>query len=93
MNLLIPCRCDVFVDGPPERQNLKEEANILQQTIAVEYGYEPLISMGELHQLHIFIFLLAVFHVIYSAITMTLGRAKSHLVDEDALNGTSTSYD
>ena len=32
--------------------------------------------MDGLHQLHIFIFFLAVFHVIYSAITMTLGRAK-----------------
>ncbi|KAF1866038.1 hypothetical protein Lal_00013474 [Lupinus albus] len=43
MNLHILCRFDVCVDGPPERQNLKEEANILQQTIAVEYGYEPYI--------------------------------------------------
>ncbi|KAF1869261.1 hypothetical protein Lal_00020938 [Lupinus albus] len=31
-------KCDVCVDGPPERQNLKDEANILQQTIAVEYA-------------------------------------------------------
>ncbi|XP_045806307.1 MLO-like protein 9 [Trifolium pratense] len=58
-------------------------------------GYIPLISVSGLHQLHIFIFFLAVFHVIYSAITMTLGRAKirgwkeweqDHVVDEDALN-------
>ncbi|KAG2400786.1 hypothetical protein LR48_Vigan09g040400 [Vigna angularis] len=58
-------------------------------------GYLPLISVSGLHQLHIFIFFLAVFHVIYSAITMTLGRAKirgwkvweeDHVVDEDALN-------
>ena len=58
-------------------------------------GYVPLISVNGLHQLHIFIFFLAVFHVIYSAITMTLGRAKikgwkeweqDHLIDEDALN-------
>ncbi|CAL0326949.1 unnamed protein product [Lupinus luteus] len=58
-------------------------------------GYEPLISVDGLHQLHIFIFFLAVFHVIYSAITMTLGRAKirawkeweqDHLIEEDALN-------
>ncbi|XP_028075663.1 MLO-like protein 8 isoform X5 [Camellia sinensis] len=39
-------------------------------------GYVPLISIHGLHQLHIFIFFLAVFHVIYSAITMTLGRLK-----------------
>lgn len=36
----------------------------------------PLISVNGLHQLHIFIFFLAVFHVIYSAITMALGRLK-----------------
>ncbi|KAJ1397589.1 Mlo-related protein [Sesbania bispinosa] len=58
-------------------------------------GYMPLISVNGLHQLHIFIFFLAVFHVIYSCITMTLGRAKirgwkdwekDHIVDQDALN-------
>ncbi|TKY75354.1 MLO protein 5 [Spatholobus suberectus] len=58
-------------------------------------GYVPLISVHGLHQLHIFIFFLAVFHVIYSAITMALGRAKirgwkiweqDHIVDQDALN-------
>lgn len=35
-----------------------------------------MISLNGLHQLHIFIFFLAVFHVVYSAITMTLGRLK-----------------
>ncbi|XP_043712881.1 MLO-like protein 9 [Telopea speciosissima] len=39
-------------------------------------GYEPLISVNGLHQLHIFIFFLAVFHVIFSAIVMMLGRLK-----------------
>lgn len=39
-------------------------------------GYEPLISINGLHQLHILIFFLAVFHVLYSAITMLLGRLK-----------------
>jgi hypothetical protein len=32
MNLL-SCRCDVCTNGPPQRQNLKEEACILLQTI------------------------------------------------------------
>ncbi|XP_047325865.1 MLO-like protein 9 [Impatiens glandulifera] len=45
-------------------------------------GFVPLISEGGLHQLHIFIFFLAVFHVIYSAITMTLGRLKIRLWKE-----------
>ncbi|OVA00653.1 Mlo-related protein [Macleaya cordata] len=39
-------------------------------------GYEPLISLHGLHQLHIFIFFLALFHVIFSAATMMLGRLK-----------------
>jgi mlo protein len=39
-------------------------------------GKVSLISINGLHQLHIFIFFLAVFHVTYSAITMALGRAK-----------------
>nr|XP_043615552.1 MLO-like protein 9 [Erigeron canadensis] len=39
-------------------------------------GYEALITVEGLHQLHIFIFFLAVFHVIYSALTMIAGRAK-----------------
>ncbi|KAK9049961.1 hypothetical protein SSX86_031070 [Deinandra increscens subsp. villosa] len=40
-------------------------------------GYEQIISVNGLHQLHIFIFFLAVFHVIYSALTMIFGRAKT----------------
>jgi len=39
-------------------------------------GKVPLVSTNALHQLHIFIFFLAVFHVLYSALTMTLGRLK-----------------
>ncbi|RZC67414.1 hypothetical protein C5167_011114 [Papaver somniferum] len=39
-------------------------------------GFEPLISLHGLHQLHIFIFFLAIFHVIFSASTMMLGRLK-----------------
>ncbi|XP_052190383.1 MLO-like protein 10 [Diospyros lotus] len=39
-------------------------------------GKVPLISVNGLHQLHILIFFLAVFHVVYSAVTMALGRLK-----------------
>ncbi|CAA0834914.1 MLO-like protein 5 [Striga hermonthica] len=42
-----------------------------------ESGSVPLISTHGLHQLHIFIFFLAVFHVVYSATTMRLGRMKA----------------
>ncbi|KAJ6990536.1 MLO-like protein 8 [Populus alba x Populus x berolinensis] len=40
-------------------------------------GYEQLISVDGLHQLHILIFFLACFHVLFSVITMTLGRLKT----------------
>ncbi|OMO94953.1 Mlo-related protein [Corchorus capsularis] len=40
-------------------------------------GYVPLISVNALHQLHIFIFFLAIFHVLYSACVMMLGRLKT----------------
>ncbi|KAF8009014.1 hypothetical protein BT93_J0105 [Corymbia citriodora subsp. variegata] len=36
----------------------------------------PFISADGIHQLHIFIFVLAVFHVLYCILTMALGRAK-----------------
>ncbi|XP_064994580.1 MLO-like protein 9 isoform X1 [Musa acuminata AAA Group] len=39
-------------------------------------GKVSLISLNGLHQLHVFIFFLAVFHVTYSALIMALGRAK-----------------
>ncbi|XP_058736718.1 MLO-like protein 10 [Vicia villosa] len=39
-------------------------------------GKEPLISAEGLHQLHILIFFLAFLHVLYSAVTMLLGRLK-----------------
>ncbi|PON33101.1 Mlo-related protein [Parasponia andersonii] len=40
------------------------------------YGKVPLITYTGVHQLHIFIFVLAVFHVLYSVITIALGKAK-----------------
>ncbi|KAL8128745.1 hypothetical protein V2J09_017900 [Rumex salicifolius] len=39
-------------------------------------GKVPLISADALHQLHIFIFFLAVFHVVFSALVMIMGRLK-----------------
>ncbi|XP_061372795.1 MLO protein homolog 1-like [Gastrolobium bilobum] len=39
-------------------------------------GKVPLVSESGVHQLHIFIFVLAVFHIFYSVMTMVLARAK-----------------
>jgi hypothetical protein len=39
-------------------------------------GKVSLISQTGVHQLHIFLFVLAIFHVLYSVVTMALGQAK-----------------
>ncbi|CAA0823182.1 MLO-like protein 2, partial [Striga hermonthica] len=41
-----------------------------------EKGKVAFVSSDGIHQLHIFIFVLAVFHVLYCILTMALGRAK-----------------
>lgn len=67
------------VEGERHRRLLWNEHRVLaadSEGVGCKTGYVPLISAHGLHQLHIFIFFLAVFHVFYSAITMTLGRLK-----------------
>ncbi|WVZ78370.1 hypothetical protein U9M48_026093 [Paspalum notatum var. saurae] len=59
--------------GSRSKARLLGEANM---STKCPDGTVSLISINALHQLHIFIFFLAVFHVCYSAITMALGRAK-----------------
>ncbi|KAJ6819771.1 MLO-like protein 13 [Iris pallida] len=44
--------------------------------ICISEGKVPLLSLEALHQLHIFIFVLAVVHVVFCATTMVLGGAK-----------------
>ncbi|KAL7192815.1 hypothetical protein ACSBR2_024603 [Camellia fascicularis] len=60
-------------------------------------GKVPLISPEGMTQLHILIFFLAVFHVLYSAVTMTLGRLKirrwKHWEHETLSPGYEFSYD
>ncbi|KAJ9541945.1 hypothetical protein OSB04_028451 [Centaurea solstitialis] len=41
-----------------------------------EKGMVPMISYSAVHQLHIFIFVLAVFHILYSVVIIALGLAK-----------------
>lgn len=48
----------------------------LKMQMTTWQGMVSLVSADGLHQLHIFVFFLAVFHVAFSAITMSLGRAK-----------------
>lgn len=44
--------------------------------VCAKEGKVALMSTGSMHQLHIFIFVLAVFHVFYSVVTMALSRLK-----------------
>ncbi|XP_057957053.1 MLO-like protein 10 [Malania oleifera] len=82
---MLPCPYDGSSDGSDSseeehrRRLLWYERRFLagdSSSASCKAGYEPIISINGLHQLHILIFFLAVFHVLYSAITMTLGRLK-----------------
>ncbi|WOL09766.1 MLO-like protein 9 [Canna indica] len=57
-------------------QNVDRRMLAAGSFVSCPKGKVPLISTNGLHQLHIFIFFLAVFHVASSALTMALGRAK-----------------
>ncbi|XP_074582344.1 MLO-like protein 9 [Curcuma longa] len=57
-------------------QNMKRRILAAGSIESCPTGKVPLISVNGIHQLHIFIFFLAVFHVASSAFTMALGRAK-----------------
>ncbi|KAL6507611.1 MLO-like protein 8 [Orobanche gracilis] len=80
-NTMLPCRAvsknDVGEDEH-RRRLLSYEHRVLAgvKKPTCGEGHVALISVDGLHQIHILIFFLAVFHVIYSALTMALGRLK-----------------
>ncbi|KAJ8629314.1 hypothetical protein MRB53_022637 [Persea americana] len=75
--------------------NLSVHRRVLSGHVAVhcKEGKVPLVSTNALHQLHIFIFFLAVFHVLYSALTMALGRLKIRGWKEWETETASSEYD
>lgn len=78
---MLPCRKDSKYDeskGGQRKLLWYERRSLAAGSYApsCEKGQEPLISVNGLHQLHILIFFLAVVHVLYSAVTMMLGRLK-----------------
>ncbi|KAL3830535.1 hypothetical protein ACJIZ3_019337 [Penstemon smallii] len=80
-NTMLPCDPKEYKEDEPDhrRRLLWHNHRILaadSPAKGCKQGYEPLISLHGLHQLHIFIFFLAIFHVFYSAVTMMLGRLK-----------------
>ncbi|CAN6306016.1 unnamed protein product [Urochloa humidicola] len=58
------------------RRHLSEDPSDL---FSCPKGMVSLVSTDGMHQLHIFVFFLAVFHVTFSFLTMSLGRAKTRI--------------
>ncbi|KAI3849860.1 hypothetical protein MKW98_026774 [Papaver atlanticum] len=61
---------------PCPRDKEIESKNNYAEKYCGKKGKVPLVSKTAIHQLHIFIFVLAVCHVLYCIFTMALGRAK-----------------
>ncbi|KAI9201545.1 hypothetical protein LWI28_025104 [Acer negundo] len=73
--------------GDNERKLLFYAGDMTRRVLAADAGVGDycsskgkisLISQSGMHQLHIFIFVLAVFHVLYSVVTIALAKAKIH---------------
>ncbi|KAL4650446.1 hypothetical protein ACB092_01G089000 [Castanea dentata] len=87
-NTMLPCRTDATKKdqgGAGGRKLLSNDGNVMWRRVlagssgddfCTKNGKVPLISQIAVHQLHIFIFVLAVFHILYNVITMALGQAK-----------------
>ncbi|XP_062200871.1 MLO-like protein 9 [Phragmites australis] len=81
---MLPCRLSSRGSEAEEpeghsRRHLSEDP---ASSFVCPKGMVSLVSDDALHQLHIFVFFLAVFHVAFSALTMSLGRAKTRIWKE-----------
>ncbi|KAF3321435.1 MLO-like protein 13 [Carex littledalei] len=61
---------------PCKEETLTKSSNEAGNKTCAKEGEVPLLSLEALHELHIFIFVLAVVHVVFCATTMVLGGAK-----------------
>ncbi|KAJ0796240.1 hypothetical protein HanPI659440_Chr04g0159861 [Helianthus annuus] len=79
-NYMLPCKLKEATPSTTEHLNFSYGRHLLSEDPGVQIcahkGKVPLVSLEGLHQLHIFIFVLAVVHVIFCATTMVLGVAK-----------------
>ncbi|KAK7856147.1 mlo protein like protein 1 [Quercus suber] len=85
-NIMLPCSKKGYTGSGGNRRKLLwyDEDVTWRRVLAAtagddycfKYGKVALVSQSGLHQLHIFIFVLAVFHVLYSVITLVLAKAK-----------------
>ncbi|KAJ6792177.1 MLO-like protein 9 [Iris pallida] len=89
-NTMLPCKLSEAAEEAEGRGSQKRrllwnaitDSNSTRRVLAeaaantCAKGKVPLVSVNGLHQLHMFIFFLAIIHVVYSALTMFFGRAK-----------------
>lgn len=79
-NYMLPCKRKEAVASTTEHLNFNIGRHLLSEDLGAQIcaskGKVPLVSIEGLHQLHIFVFVLAVVHVIFCATTMVLGVAK-----------------
>ncbi|KAI8536754.1 hypothetical protein RHMOL_Rhmol10G0281200 [Rhododendron molle] len=83
-DIMLPCKHEskkllYNTDGFSRRKSLWYAGNSAPaggEGYCSKYGKIQLISQSGVHQLHIFIFLLGVFHILYSVIGMALAQAK-----------------
>ncbi|CAN4078575.1 unnamed protein product [Withania somnifera] len=78
---MLPCPA-VHKDAKEEEEHRRKLLRYERRILAgaepkCKEGRVPLVTVDALHQIHILIFFLAVLHVLYSAITMWLGRLKT----------------
>ncbi|KAK2988208.1 hypothetical protein RJ640_020690 [Escallonia rubra] len=74
------------------RRVMSESKDYAKKDYCTSIGKVSLISYSGVHQLHIFIFVLAVFHVLYSVIIIGLGQAKMKKWKTWELETTSLEY-
>ncbi|XP_042432610.1 uncharacterized protein LOC122019178 [Zingiber officinale] len=94
---MLLCRPDAESTGRNKRWLLAlvlTESHLKRRILAAggSVEKEQLITATGLHQLHILIFFLAVFHVVNSALIMVLGRAKIHRWKDWEKDTTSAEY-
>ncbi|KAM0941621.1 hypothetical protein DsansV1_C16g0140591 [Dioscorea sansibarensis] len=85
VSLMLPCKIEEGFDTEHkthhgEHFSLGNRRRLLSEgsgsSLCLSKGKVPLLSLESLHHLHIFIFVLAVVHVVFCATTMVLGGAK-----------------
>ncbi|KAF3775075.1 MLO-like protein 1 [Nymphaea thermarum] len=76
---MLPCKLEYTSEASHDQKVSSGGRRLLAGSVEgthCQRGFSPLLSLEALHQLHIFIFVLAVVHVIFCATTMVLGGIK-----------------